>query len=66
MCSIFKTREKSRLVPLNAIPTGRPTPLANAAMEIPPAITVDVIRPLFTRFIIVLNCFNFFACHSKT
>ena len=36
-------RERSRLVPLKAIPTGRPTPLANAAIEIPPVITVDVI-----------------------
>ena len=37
-------RERSRLVPLKAIPTGNPTPLANAAMLIPPVTTVDVIR----------------------
>ena len=29
-------RERSRLVPLKAMPTGRPTPLANAAIEISP------------------------------
>ena len=33
-------RERSRLVPLKAMPTGRPTPLANAAIEIPPVITL--------------------------
>ena len=37
-------RERSRLVPLKEIPTGNPTPLANAAMLIPPVTTVDVIR----------------------
>ena len=40
-------RERSRLVRLKAIPTGNPTPLANAAIEIPPVITLDVIRPQF-------------------
>ena len=44
-------REITRLVPLNAMPTGRPTPLANAAMLIPPLITVDVI-------IIITNLFQ--------
>ena len=39
-------RERSRLVPLKAIPTGKATPLANVAIEIPPVITVDVIRPV--------------------
>ena len=48
-------RERSRLVPLKAIPTGNPTPLANAAIEIPPVITVDVIRPVSTIPVIVLN-----------
>ena len=33
--------EKSRIVPLKAIPTGLPTPFANAAVETPQAITVD-------------------------
>ena len=37
-------RERMRLVPLKAIPTGNPIPLANAAIEIPPVITVDVTR----------------------
>ena len=41
-------RERSRLVPLKAVPTGNPTRLANALTEIPPAITVDGIRPVST------------------
>ena len=48
-------RERNRLVPLKALPTGRATPLANAATEIPPVITVDVIRPVSTMPVIVLN-----------
>ena len=52
---IAVARERSRLVPLKAIPTGNPTPLANAAIEIPPVITVDVIRPVSTIPVIVLN-----------
>ena len=52
-------REGSMLVPLTAMPTGRPTPLANAAMEIPPVITVDVIRPVSTMPVIV--SFHFFG-----
>ena len=40
---IAVARERSRLVPLKAILTGNPTLLANAAIEIPPVITVDVI-----------------------
>ena len=53
-------RERSRLVPPKAAPTGRPTPLANAAIEIPPVITVDVIRPVSTMPVIILNRFFFF------
>ena len=41
-------RERSRLVPLKAVPTGNPTRLANALTEIPPGITVDGIRPVST------------------
>ena len=52
-------RERSRLVPLKAMPTGRPTPLANAAIEIPPVITVDVIKPVSLIPVIVLNRFIF-------
>ena len=50
-------RERIRLVPFKAMPTGRPTPLANAAIVIPPVITVDVIIPVSTMPVIVLNCF---------
>ena len=59
-------RERSRLVPLKAIQTGNPTPLANAAIEIPPVITVDVIRPVSTIPVIVLNRFIFLAICSRT
>ena len=46
--------ERNRLVPLKTIPTGNPTPLANALMLIPPVITDDLIRPVFTILVIVL------------
>ena len=59
-------RERSRLSSLKAMPTGRPTPLANAATEIPPKITVDVIRPMSTMHVIVLNHFNFLAIRLRT
>ena len=52
-------RERSRLVPLKAMPTGRPTPLANAAIETTPVITVYVIRPASTMIVIVMNRFIF-------
>ena len=38
--------ERRRLVPLNPIPTGKPTQLLNVAMDIPPIMTVDLIRPV--------------------
>ena len=59
-------RERSRLVPLKAIPTGRPKPLANAAIEIPPVIIVGVIRPMYTMPVIVLNRFILLAIRSGT
>ena len=46
-------REKSRLVPLNAKPIGSPALLANAAIETPLVITVDVIRPVSIMLVIV-------------
>ena len=58
--------ERSRLAPLKAIPTGRPTPPANAAIEVPPVIIVDVIRPVSTMHVIVLNRFIFLAICSQT
>ena len=54
-------RERSRLVSLKAMPTGRPRPLANAAIETPPVITIDVIRSVSTMLVIVLNRFIFFG-----
>ena len=56
---IAVTRERSRLVPPKAMPTDRPTPLANATIDIPQVITVDVIRPVSTIPVIVLNRFIF-------
>ena len=59
-------RERSRLVPLKAMPTGRPTPLATTAIEIPSVITVDVIRSVSTMPVIVLNRFIFLTIRSRT
>ena len=61
---ITVARERSRLVPLKVKQTGSPTPLANAAIEIPPGITIDVIRPVSTILVIVLNRFIFLAICS--
>ena len=52
-------REKSRLVSFNAISTDKPASLANAAVETPPVIIFDVIRP--STLGIVLKHFIFFA-----
>ena len=65
-CVMAVARERKRLVPLNAMPTGNPTPLANAAIESPSVITVDVIRPVSTITVIILNRFNFLAIPSRT
>ena len=59
-------RERSRLVPLKTMPTDRPTPLANTAIEIPPMITVDVIRPVSTMPLTVLNRFLLLEIRSRT
>ena len=58
-------RERSRLVPLKAMATGRPTLLTNAAIETPPVITADGIRPVSTMLVIVLNRFIFLAIRSQ-
>ena len=65
-CVMAVAKEKSRLVLLNVVPTSRPAPLANAAVEIPPVITAGVIRPISTMLAIVLSRFMFFASHSRT
>ena len=59
-------RERSRLVPPKTAPTGRPTPLANAATEIPSVMTIDVIKPVSTMPVIVLKRFIFLAIGSRT
>ena len=60
-CVMTVARERRRLILLRAMLAGRPKPLANAAIEIPPAITVDLIRPVSTMPVIALNRFNFFG-----
>ena len=57
---ITVARERSKLVPLKAMPTGRPTPLTNAAIEIPSVITVDVIKPVHNAFDCI-ESFHFFG-----
>ena len=59
-------KERSRLVPLKAMPTGRPKLLANSATEIPPVITVDVFRPVSTMPVVVLNRLIFLAIRSRS
>ena len=59
-------RRRSRLVPLKAMPTGNPTTLANAAIYTPPVITTDVIRPVSTIPVIILNRFIFLVIRSRT
>ena len=56
---ITVAREKSILVSLKAIPTGRPAALTNAAIETLPVIPVDVIRPVPTMFFLQFTNFNF-------
>ena len=63
-CMMAVARERIRLVPLKAIPTGSPMLLAIAAIKIPPVIMVDVIRLVSMIPVIVLNCFIFLAICS--
>ena len=59
-------RGRSRLVPFKAMATYNPTPLANAAIYTPPVITTDVIRPVSTIPVIILNRFIFLLIRSRT
>ena len=63
--AITVARERIRLAPLKAMPTSRAAPLANAAIEIPPVITVDGIRPVSMMPLIVLNRFSFLAIRHE-
>ena len=65
-CVIIVAKDKHSLVPLITVPIGRKTPLANVAIEISSVITVDVIRPVSTALVIVLNRFIFLAKLSRT
>ena len=58
---IAGAREQIRLVPLNAIRTGRLIPLANVVVESPPVIAVDVVRLVFRMLVIVLHRLIFFC-----
>ena len=57
--------ERNRLAPPKAIPAGNPTPFANAAIDIPPVIAVNVIRSVSTMLAIVMNRFIFLALCSR-
>ena len=59
-------RERSKLVPPKAKPTGDPTPMANPVIDIPPVITFDVIRPVSTIPVILMNRFIFLVICSET
>ena len=58
-------RKKGKLILLNAVPTDRPKPLANAAMETSSVLTVDAIRPVTTAIMILLNCFIFLIAGDR-
>ena len=60
-CVMTVASERSRLVPLKAMLTGNPTPLANTAIDIPSVITVVVIKPVSAIPVTVLNRFIFFG-----
>ena len=55
------TREGSRLVPLKAMPTSRPTPLAYTAIDISPVITFHVFDGCDC-----IESFHFLANRSRT
>ena len=54
------------VAPCNATPTAKPAPLANGVRETPLVKSVDIIRPVSSALIIVLNHFIFFANFSQT
>ena len=54
-------RKKGRLAPPKAIPTGSPTPLASAAVDIPPVSIFDVFRLVSAMLNIVMDCLIFLA-----
>ena len=58
--------EKITLNPPRAVPTGMPIPLANAGIEVPPAIADDVIGLVSMIPMIVLNRFLCLVCHLRT
>lgn len=62
-CSCYQ-RKKGKPFHLNAIPTNRPTPLKNAAIETPQVIAVCVSRHVSITPMIVSNCF-IFANHKQ-
>ena len=61
VCVAIIEREKNTLNPPKAVPTGMPTLLANAEIEVPPVIADNVIRLVAMIPMIVLNHFIFLA-----
>ena len=57
VCKDFRVatveREKNALNPAKAAPTGRPTLLTDVAIEVPPVITADIIKPVSTIPVII-------------
>ena len=62
---IVVATERRRLAPFNPMPTGKPTPLANAAMDIPPVMTDNVIRPVPAIIVVLQNRLIFLANCSR-
>ena len=52
-------RERSTPNAPRAAPMGRPTSLANAGIDVPPAIADDAVRPVSMISMILLNHFFF-------
>ena len=62
---IVVAKERSRLVAERLIPTGKPIPLARAAIEIPLVMAVVVTRLMSRTAVIVPKRFIFFASFSR-
>ena len=59
------SQRENRLVAEKLIPTGKPIPLAMAAIEKPPVMVVVVIRLVSRTAVVVLKRFIFFASFSR-
>ena len=53
-------RGKTTETPPKTTPTGNPTAVTDVAIEIPPVIATDVIKPVSTISVILMSRFSFF------